>query len=277
MERLLPPADDPSTVRAWHEANRASWNEAAAHYTARVEQTIDFLRAGGSSLHPIERANLGPLPPWCNVAIHLQCASGRDTLSLWVEGARRVVGLDISDVHIANARRTAEALDAPATWYRRDVLDAPSELDGTADLVYTGRGALCWVHDLGAWARVIARLLRPGGIVHVLDDHPATVLFDVEGERLVLTDYDYFTFASASRGWQASYIDDLAMPTAQQAEKYQRAWPIAEVFGALHAAGLTVEHLGEHREGYWDRFAGLSPDVQRRIPLTFSMLARRPG
>jgi len=48
---------------------------------------------GGSNLHPIERANLGDLRPWCRAAIHLQCASGRDTLSLWNEGAGRVVGV----------------------------------------------------------------------------------------------------------------------------------------------------------------------------------------
>ena len=74
-------------------------------YTAEIEETIAFLAAGGSNLHPVERANLGDLAAWCGTAIHLQCASGRDTLSLWNEGVPQVVGVDISDVHIANARR----------------------------------------------------------------------------------------------------------------------------------------------------------------------------
>ena len=107
----------------------------------------------GSSLHPIERANLGDLRTWCGTAIHLQCASGRDTLSLWNEGVAEVIGVDIADVHIANAQRLSAALGAPATWYRCDVLETPSTLDGRADLVYTGQGALCWLHDLDAGRR----------------------------------------------------------------------------------------------------------------------------
>ena len=179
------PAADAAEVRARHDANRAAWNEGAARYTEEIEETIAFLRSGGSNLHPVERANLGDLAAWCRMAIHLQCASGRDTLSLWNEGVSQVVGVDISDVHIANARRISAALAAPATWYRCDVLDTPHELDGTADLVYTGRGALCWLHDLNGWAAVIARLLKPGGLFHVFDDHPVNWLFEQDTEDLV--------------------------------------------------------------------------------------------
>jgi len=40
------------------------------------------------------------------------------------------------------------------------------------------------------------------------------------------------------------------------------------------AAGF--EHLGEHREPYWDIFPRLKPELRARIPMTFSMIARRP-
>jgi SAM-dependent methyltransferase len=263
-------------VRSRHEANRIAWNEGAARYTEEVEETIAFLRAGGSSLHPIERANLGDLAAWCGVAIHLQCASGRDTLSLWNEGVKRVVGVDISDVHIANARRTSDALAAPATWYRCDILDTPHELDGTADLVYTGRGALCWLHDLNGWAAVVARLLKPGGILHVFDDHPFTWLFDQETEDLVPTGYDYFTHSDSSQGWPATYIGDLEIPVEQQARKYERLWPLSAIFQALRGAGLDVEHFGEHRDEFWNGFPKLKPELKARIPMTFSMIGRRP-
>jgi hypothetical protein len=92
MESL---AKDAREVRERHEANRLAWNEGAAYYTARLEDTLAFLCAGGSNLHPIERTNLGDLRAWCTTAIHLQCASGRDTLSLWNEGVMRVIGIDI--------------------------------------------------------------------------------------------------------------------------------------------------------------------------------------
>ena len=43
---------------------------------------------------------------------------------------------------------------------------------GDFDLVYTTLGVLCWLPDVGAWARVAARLLRPGGRLVLRDDHP---------------------------------------------------------------------------------------------------------
>ncbi len=271
-----PPADSPEEVRARHEANRIAWNEGAAHYAAELEETIAFIRGGGSNLHPIERANLGSLRPWCHVAIHLQCASGRDTLSLWNEGAGRVVGVDISDVHIANARRLSEAVGAPATWYRCDVLDTPHELDGTADLVYTGRGALCWLHDLDGWAAVIHRLLKPGGVMHVLDGHPLAWLFDPDAETLAASGIDYFEHAEWNLGWPTSYIGDLGKPIEQHAVKHERLWTLSAVFAALHGAGLAIERFGEHPDDYWDSFPNLRPELRGRIPMTFSMVARRP-
>ncbi len=263
-------------MRARHQDNRRAWNEGAASYTAGLEEAIAFIRSGRSSLHPIERANLGDLRPWCDVAIHLQCASGRDTLSLWNEGAARVVGVDISDVHIANARRLAEAVAAPATWYCCDVLDTPHELNGTADLVYTGRGALCWLHDLDGWAAVIYRLLKPGGIVHVFDGHPAAWLFDAEAETLVASGADYFSHAEWNQGWPTTYIGDLGRPVVELARKHERLWPLAAVFMALRRAGLTVELFGEYPEDFWDSFPRLRPELRGRIPMTFAMLARRP-
>ena len=271
------PAADAAEARARHDANRAAWNEAAGFYAARLEATIASLKAGRSSLHPVERRHLGDLRAWCGTAIHLQCASGEDTLSLWLEGAGRVVGVDISEVHIANAERAGAALGAPATWHRCDVLDAPAALNGTADLVYTGQGALCWLHDLDGWAATIARLLKPGGRFHVLDDHPVTWLFDMEAAALTPSGLGYFGHAESSRGWPGSYITELAVPVERQATKHERLWPISAVFLALVGAGLTVEHLGEHPDPYWANFPNLPERTRATIPMTFSIMARKPG
>ncbi len=272
-----PVACTPEDVQARHEANRIAWNQGAARYTAELEETIALIRGGGSNLHPIERANLGDLRSWCRVAVHLQCASGRDTLSLWNEGAARVVGVDISDVHIANARRLSEATDAPATWYRCDVLDTPHELDGTADLVYTGRGALCWLHDLDGWAAVIHRLLKPGGVMHIFDGHPVNWLFDPDAETLVASGINYFAHAEWNRGWPTSYLGDLGQPAEQHAVKHERLWTLSAIFTALHGAGLAIERFGEYPDDFWQSFPNLRPEFRGRIPMTFSLLARRPA
>lgn len=272
----VPLACDLNEVKARHAANRAGWNQAAIQYHAEIQETIAFLQSGKSSLHPIERANLGSLKGWCGRAVHLQCASGRDTLSLWIEGAGEVVGVDISDLHIENACTTSAALHAPAVWYCCDVLETPHELDGTADLVYTGRGALCWLHDIDGWAKVVARLLKPGGIFHILDDHPVTWLFDMDSETLVASGINYFAYAEASKGWGGDYLQELDIPLSQMATKYERLWTLGMIFQALTRSGLVIDLLDEYPDPYWGNFVHLRPEFRGRIPLTFAIKAHKP-
>ena len=184
-----------------HRANRSAWDEAAERYDGWFDEAVELIRGGGSNLFPIEIALIGDIRGRCRRAIHLQCAGGRDTLSLWNLGADEVVGVDFSPRMLALARRLSDAVDAPATWVEADVLDTPADLDGTADLVYTGRGALMWLQDLDAWARVVAGCSRPRGRFVLFDGHPAEWLFDVGPDgSWIATDYDYFAGPEASQG-----------------------------------------------------------------------------
>ena len=181
-----------------HQANRAAWNEGAVRYEDQVERDIAFLRAGGKNLLAPELRSLHDLRSWCRRAIHLQCAGGRDTLSLWNHGAAEVVGVDISDRMIAVAQQKSQALGAPATWYRCDILDTPAALNGTANLVYTGRGALNWILDLAGWAQVVKRLLTPTGRLYVFEGHPLTWVWDQQATEFRLARSTGITLRSRS-------------------------------------------------------------------------------
>jgi SAM-dependent methyltransferase len=267
-----------SDVRAMHRANRVAWDEAAERYEHWLPEAIELIRAGGSNLFPIERDLLGDLHGRCRRAVHLQCAGGRDTLSLWVQGADEVVGIDFSPRMLALAAQLSDALGAPARWILADVIDAPPELDGTADLVYTGRGALIWLQDLVPWAALIARLLAPGGRLVLFDGHPVEWLFDADADgRWIATGYDYFAGPEASRGWAPEYIESLSIPDAEQSWKFARAWTIGEVVSALAGAGLHLEQLAEHPVEWWGGHADIVPEERGRIPLSFSIVARRPA
>ncbi len=149
---------------------------------------------------------------------------GRDTLSLWNLGATEVVGIDFSPRMLDLARRLTLATGAPATWVEADVLHVPHDLDRTADLLYTGRGAIIWLQDLDAWAAVLRRLLAPSGRLVIFDGHPAEWLFDGDGRGgWILTDYDYFGGPEASQGWAPEYIDRLSIPDGGQHLKFARA------------------------------------------------------
>ncbi len=188
-----------------------------------------------------------------------------------------MVGVDISEVHIQNAQWTSAQLEMPAQWFCCDLLDTPSELNETADLVYTGQGAINWIHDIEAWAGVVARLLCPGGVLSLLDDHPASWLFSQDSEALEASGINYFSHAETNRGWSPEYIGDLGKPRDQHAIKHERVWTIAQVVQALLKAGLQLEYLGEHPDEYWSAFPKLSEADKSRIPMTFSIIARKPA
>ena len=258
-----------------HAANRLAWDEAAERYEGWFDEAVALIRSGGTNLFGVEVELIGDLHGRCHRAIHLQCAAGRDTLSLWNMGADEVVGVDFSPRMLALAERLTAATGAPARWIHADVLETPAELDGTADLVYTGRGSLLWLADLDAWAAVIARLLAPGGRFVLFEGHPAEWLFDADADgNWILTDYDYFGGAEASRGWAPEYIDRLSIPDDEQHLKFARAWTLGEVITALLGAGLRLEQVAEHPVDWWGGHADVRPEERGRLPLSFSVVGR---
>ena len=275
---LVRPATDAerTDVRAMHLANRAAWDEAAERYEGWFVEAVELIGSGGTNLLPPELELIGDLHGRCRRAIHLQCAGGRDTLSLWNLGADEVVGLDFSPRMLDLAARLTEATGAAARWIQADVLDAPHELDGTADLLYTGRGSLMWLQDLDAWAAVLVRLLAPAGRLVIFEGHPAEWLFDVDEDgRWFATDYDYFAGPEASKGWSPGYIDRLSIDEADQSWKFARSWTLGEIVTALVEAGLRLERLTEHPTDWWGGHGDVRPEERGRIPLSFSVVARR--
>jgi SAM-dependent methyltransferase len=259
-----------------HAANRQAWDEAAERYEGWLAEAIALIRSGGTNLFGAEVELIGDLHGRCRRAIHLQCAGGRDTLSLWNLGAEEVVGVDFSGRMLELAARLTEAAGAPARWIQADVLETPHELDGTGDLVYTGRGSLIWLHDLEAWAAVIVRLLSPAGRFVLFEGHPAEWLFDADADgHWIATDYDYFGGAEASRGWAPEYIDRLSIDDADQSWKFARAWTLGEIITALLGAGMQLERVTEHPIDWWGGHRDVRPEERGRIPLSFSVLGRR--
>jgi SAM-dependent methyltransferase len=274
---LRPPTpDEAADIRGMHWANRSAWDEAAERYEGWFDESVAEIRSGGSNLFVVEQRLIGDLRGTCRRAIHLQCAGGRDTLALWRLGADEVVGVDFSPRMLDLARRLTEATGAPARWIEADVLDTPHELDGTGDLVYTGRGSLIWLHDLGAWAAVVVRLLSPTGRFVLFEGHPVEWLFDVDADgRWTATDYDYFGGTEASKGWSPEYIDRLSLDERDQSWKFARAWTLGEVVTALLRAGLRIDELAEHPVDWWGGHRDARPEERGRIPLSFSIVGRR--
>ena len=158
------------------------------------------------------------------------------------------------------------------------MLDTPPELDGTADLVYTGRGSLMWLQDLDAWAAVIARLLAPtAGSSSSRATRPSgcsTPTRTATGSRPTTTTS---AGAEASRGWAPEYIDRLSIPDDDQSWKFARAWTLGEVITALLGAGLRLERVAEHPVDWWGGHGTCEPEERGPDPAVVLVVGRAQG
>lgn len=256
-----------------HKENGAAWDIVArAKYESEMEEHIEFLRAGGNTLLAPEIEALCPHLSQAHV-VHLQCSHGLDTLGLLNLGAGSVTGIDISPAMVRQAQQKASALGRSATFVCADVLEVPERFDGSADIVYTGKGALPWMMDLRAWAKVIARLLRPGGRVFIFEGHPLDALWEREADLLELRqDAGYFDRSPReSPGFPADVLERKLGP--HRPRMVERFWTPAEVITSLLSAGLTLELFQEHPLLYWNQFPKWSEELISRLPHSYSVLA----
>jgi SAM-dependent methyltransferase len=218
--------------------------------------------------------------------LHLQCHFGMDTLS-WARLGAIVTGADFSETAITAARELAVELEIPATFIASAIYDLPGALDGQFDIVYTSRGVLGWLPDMGPWARVVAHFVKPGGFFYINEVHPVAQVFDdregvAPGELRL--HYPYWSHREPiSNEVKGSYADRTA-PTQGLVE---HGWDhsMGEIVTALIDAGLQIDFLHEFdfntwavpflREGADGRFR-LPTNTAGQLPLSFSLKATRP-
>jgi SAM-dependent methyltransferase len=257
--------EEPKGADDWRELNRTSWEERVPiHVTSPLYRTDEFVE-GREPLHRFEVEELGDLAG--KEVVHLQCHFGMDTISLGRKGAR-VTGLDFSATAVEAARRLAADVGIEATFVESDVYDAPSALGTKFDVVYTGKGALNWLPDMSAWAETVSSLLRPGGVLYLVEFHPLTWM--LSDERLEI-EYSYFNDGPMVWDDPRDYADpDVVL---QHERTVEWAHPISEIVTAVIAAGLRVDFLHEFAETGFQRFTWL----EETAPSVFTMPADRPS
>lgn len=278
-----------------HEENRVAWNAATVAHNSHKADQARFLREGGSTLFPEEVALLGDIRGLA--LVHLQCNAGQDTLSLARLGAR-VTGVDISDEAIAFARQLAADSGIPATFARADVYDWLAEAargDERYDVVFSSYGAIVWLSDLGAWARGIAAILKPGGRFVLVEFHPFATTFDWDWSRRYpyfaegqvqtfeqgIGDYVALSGGALSPSGHLEGVQGFVNP--HRGHEFQ--WGLGEVATALLDAGLVITALREYPYSngakLFDRMRELPgkrmvpPEDVPNLPLMYGLAARK--
>lgn len=269
----------------WRNTNRANWNERVAIHLKAASYDLHPLRSGHGMLHPIEESEIGSVDGLR--VLHLQCHFGRDTLTLAQRGAT-VVGVDFSGAAITAARELADELKLTtrSRFIECDVYQAPEAIPEPAsfDLVFVTWGAIGWLPDIAAWARVVAGFLKPGGKLYLAEGHPAALVFD-----------DSVSLPNGMPGFYAPYfltdplvIDDAAdyadaNAILQNTRTYEWIHGLSSILGGLLEAGLSLDWLHEHDSVPWPMFKKLVMDDcgmyrwpdQPWLPLSFSLKATR--
>jgi len=266
-------------VNAIHQENAAGWEVVGrTKYRNELGRVLEGLKKGECPLPKHQLVHLQPLCSGCHRVIHLCCANGQDALALLALGAEEAVGVDISKEMIALAQELTDALDVPASWYCCDVLETPHELDGTADLVYTGGGALPWVMDIDAWAAVIYRLLQPGGTLFLDEFHPLNYSWESEATDYKLAPGPNYCDGgiAVNNGYPTTRV---AMHTdiEDRPNIRERIWPLGDVINAVIRTGLVLKHFQEISDPGWSPFGNMPPEILHRLPHGYTLIAGKPG
>ncbi|MFJ9616818.1 class I SAM-dependent methyltransferase [Streptomyces noursei] len=287
---LGPPAggrsDQPGTEEMVR-ANEANWDARTPVHVASAFYGLDGSRSPEDWFAPFEWSDLGELAG--RDVLHLQCHLGTETAAFADRGAR-AVGLDFSTEAVAQARRLAAETGREMEFVRSDVYRAVEALgDRRFDVVYTGKGAVCYLPDLAAWAETVAALLRPGGTFYLVEFHPLlnalgpTPPTDPDTPPLLLR-HDYLAGRGPLRSdTPTTYTDGPPLQGATTSYEWRHG--VGEVLDALIGAGLTLRGVRESEVLPWPRFPSMVPDTngwwrlpdsEPIVPLLYAVRAVKP-
>lgn len=257
------------------EANRLAWNEAMPrHQVVRKEHwDQQFSTPGYVVQKDPELSLLSSLPVAGKDIIQLCCNNGVELLSLKNMGASRCLGVDISDLAIAEAKARAELCHIDAEFLCADVFQLPSSLEMQFDLVYITVGALTWLHDLEALFQKSYALLRPQGMLLIYEQHPLTYILAEDDDKLhKATEIvsSYFVDEPYIGREGIDYIGGTIYPSLPN---YQFTHPLSKIINSIIQAGFQIREFNEYPHDISLCCQGIPPEL--KLPLSYSLLAKK--
>lgn len=219
------------------EINRNSWNNKTEFHLKSEFYDLEGFMKGQNSLNKIELELLGDVQG--KSILHLQCHFGQDTTSLSRLGAN-VVGVDLSDKAIESAQKIAQETQSNTRFICCDIYDLPNHLDEKFDVVFTSYGTIGWLPDIGKWAEIISKYLKPNGQFVFVEFHPVVWMFDDNFEKI---GYRYFNSGAIIETESGTYADK----TAEITQSYVM-WNhgLSEVINSLILNGIEIKSFNEY-------------------------------
>jgi len=262
-----------STYDQYFEANKHLWNKRTAiNKDSSFYDRAGFIK-GNDAITEIEKNEVGDIQG--KKILHLQCHFGMDSLNLVRMGAE-VTGVDFSAEAIREARLLSEECGLPARFICCNIYDLPGQLDETFDMVFTTFGVVGWLPDLKAWASLVAKYLKPGGIFYLAEFHPVIWMFD---DAFTHIQYCYENREVIETEIQGTYSDRSA---DIKAKEYGWNHSISEVLNNLLENGLAITRFNEYMYSPYPCFSNVVSAGDRRwwikgledkIPMVYTVTA----
>ena len=255
-------------------ANRAAWDEVAPVHARQNQERMlaAFRQPGYSCLEPVETELLRGIGIEGKDVAQLCCNNGREILSVKNLGAARCVGFDFSAPFLEQARALAASGGIACDFVETEISKIPRDYDDAFDLVLITIGVLNWMPDLEAFLAVPARLLRPGGVVLLHEQHPVLNMFEpgdpVDPPRL---HYSYFG--------QGVYevkdgLDYYGGSDYDARPYYWFPHKLSDIVTVALARGFELTHFEERPGDISNTFPELGK-AALRPPMSFTMLLRK--
>jgi SAM-dependent methyltransferase len=247
----------------YYETNKKRWDELVAIHADSEEYDIEGFLKGNNTLKPVEIEKLGDVTG--KSLLHLQCHFGMDTIS-WSRLGAKATGVDFSDTAIELARELAKKAGTDTDFVVSNVYDLRGNHEGEYDIVFTSIGVLCWLQDLGEWARIIEHFLKPGGTFFLYESHPLMWVFDDENEGLGIKYSYWHTKEPISWNDDGTYANKEAKVENKKSYEWQHS--VSDVLNSLIKAGLVIQEVGEYPDLWWQYVPGAveQDDGSYRIP-----------
>ena len=263
--------------------NQDFWNSLVEEHYVSEFYGVDRFLDGQNALDEIELDVLGEITG--KDILHVQCHFGLSTLNLVRKGGC-VAGADFSYKAVKVADKLSKISGVKAKFYESNVYELSEKIPDKFDIVFTSYGVLCWLPDLGEWARQIASRIYPGGKFCMVEFHPIMQALKKSSMGPVIIGEPYFN--EEVMEFLPDGSGSYAIPEVPSRHTtYEWAHPISEIITSLVEAGLHIQKMEEYpyttqggfsecltegQDGLW-RY----PESEFGVPLTFSITAGKPN
>ena len=258
-------------TKNYTKATIAGWDEAAPiHARHNMSRYVkQFSKPGFVIFDKQEADELHEVGIRKKDIAHICCNNGRELVSLKNMGANRCVGFDGSASFIEQANQINDVAKTDCEFVCTDIYDIDEQFNDQFDLIYISVGVFGWMPDIDRFFAIISGLLRRGGLVYILEQHPILDMIEPgAADSPVAWNYSYF---SSEPFVEKDGLDYYGNESYEAKPIYSFHHKLSDIFTAAIKHKLyidTFEELPDHISNCWYNVEAYQP----QLPMSYLLI-----